>query len=53
MVILHIMRKLNIVGQKYNKLTVLEEASPINGRTAWKCQCDCGKITEVSTNNLK
>jgi hypothetical protein len=47
------MNKLNLVGQKFSKLTVIEEASSINGRTAWKCQCDCGTIKTVKTEHLR
>ena len=40
-------RIIDITGNKYNKLTVLELAYPSSDkkRTYWKCRCDCG--TEV------
>ena len=42
---------IDLRGQKFNKLTVIER---IDGkRTKWKCQCECGNITEVSSANLK
>lgn len=47
------MRKLNLIGQKFFKLLVLEEVSSINNRTAWKCLCDCGIIKIVKTDNLR
>lgn len=47
------MKKLNLAGQKYNKLTVLEEASSIGGRSAWRCQCDCGNIKNIKTEELR
>jgi hypothetical protein len=47
------MNKLNLVGQKFSKLTVIEESSSINGRTAWKCQCACGIIKTVKTEHLR
>lgn len=47
------MNKLNLVGQKYNRLTVLEPAEPITGRTAWRCQCDCGIIKNIKTEELR
>lgn len=47
------MKKLNLIGKKYNRLTVIEEASPINGRSAWKCQCDCGNIKTIKTEELR
>ena len=46
---------LDLVGQKFGRLTVIEKT---NERTQdrgiiWKCQCECGQISFVSTNNLK
>lgn len=35
--------KINLLGQKFGKLTVIQEAENHKGRTAWLCQCDCGK----------
>lgn len=52
------MQKLDLIGQKYGRLTVLEQAesrtSP-NGTqvTMWKCQCDCGNIVYRSSSNLR
>lgn len=44
----------NLVGKKFNFLTVIEKT---NKRTPsrsviWKCQCDCGNITYVGTQEL-
>lgn len=47
------MKKLNLTGQKFNKLTVLDIAKSIGGRTAWKCQCDCGIIKNIKTEELR
>lgn len=45
--------KRNILGQKFNKLTVIEElGSRKPGKIYWKCRCDCGNIVEVCTGNL-
>lgn len=44
---------IDLTGQKFNMLTVLEKASTINGITTWKCKCDCGNITFVRGGNLK
>lgn len=30
-------KALNLIGEKYNKLTVIEKEANIKGRTAWKC----------------
>ena len=40
--------KLNLVGQTFGYLTVLEPAPPIKQ----KCQCKCGNIVYVETGNL-
>lgn len=44
----------DLVGKQFGRLTVLEQ----NGRTKdrhilWKCECDCGNITNVSSRDLK
>ena len=44
---------MNLVGQKFNQLFVLEEdGRDKHGNKMWKCQCDCGNFTRVSTHNL-
>lgn len=47
--------KKNLVGQKFNKLLVLEETleRASDGCIMWKCKCDCGNITYVNSNSLK
>lgn len=45
--------KINLLGQKIGRLTVLEPVDNIKGRTAWKCQCDCGNIINVTTKSLR
>lgn len=40
--------KNNLIGQHFNKLTVLE----YSGDSKWKCQCDCGNIVQVRTASL-
>lgn len=44
-----------LVGQKFNKLTVIEDTkrSDKSGQSIWKCQCECGNITYVTSTNLK
>ena len=43
----------NILGQKFNKLTVLERVGSNEYREAlWKCKCDCGQYRICSTNQL-
>jgi hypothetical protein len=46
-------RSKNIAGQKFGRLLVIERAGVSKHRMAlWKCVCDCGKITVVSTGTL-
>ncbi len=35
-------------NKKFGKLTVIKK----NGKT-WECKCDCGKIVNVKTANLR
>lgn len=43
----------DIKGQRFGKLTAIERVENRKGRTAWKCQCDCGNIHIVTTKDLK
>ena len=46
-------KAIDITGQKFGKLTVLEKAPSRSGKTYWKCQCDCGTIKDIQTCHLK
>ena len=46
----------DLTGLKFGKLTVIEEIKKENNKNGyiyWKCKCDCGNETIVSTNNLQ
>lgn len=46
-------RAVNLLGQKFGKLTVVERVYQINSHgTMWKCKCDCGKEKIVSSSHL-
>lgn len=46
--------KINLIGQRFGKLTVLEETDKRKNKSVvWKCQCDCGNIVEYSTKQLR
>lgn len=47
--------KFSLIGQKFNKLTVISEAgtTPPNNQRVWKCLCDCGNEVFVTTKNLR
>jgi hypothetical protein len=48
-------RKIDLLGQKFERLTVIEDmGSNCRGHAMWKCQCDCGNIIEkVIGNDLR
>lgn len=46
------MKNIDITNNRYGKLVAIERSTNISGKTAWKCKCDCGNITYVSTSNL-
>ncbi len=43
-----------IIGKKFGELTVLKDSGLRDSkrRILWECQCSCGKITNVRTDNL-
>lgn len=43
----------DIKGQKFNRLTVLELDYIKGKRTYWKCQCDCGNIISVRGDSIR
>lgn len=47
------MKKLDLTGQCFGRLTVLRPAENIGGKTAWVCRCDCGRETVVKTHHLR
>lgn len=46
-------KKLDLTGQKYGRLQVLEPAPNKKGKTMWLCQCDCGNKKIISTDSLR
>ena len=47
-------KALDLTNQRFGKLIALERAPKRNDKnTRWKCQCDCGNITEVRTDYLR
>lgn len=47
------MTKINLEGQVFNRLLVLKEVEPKNGRIYWDCICVCGNKKTVSTLSLR
>ena len=51
-------KKLDLTGQRYGSLVVINEAKPHytpagRKKIMWNCQCDCGNMTIVETSNLR
>ena len=51
-------KKLNLIGEKYGRLLVLEEGEKEvrpSGRKyrTWVCQCECGEVIEAKTQDLR
>ena len=46
--------KINLIGQTFGKLKVLEETSERKNKSVvWKCECECGNIVYYSTKELR
>ena len=47
--------KINMIGKKFGRLTVIEELRERNkyGKIVYKCQCECGNIVDVVGNQLR
>lgn len=47
-------KMINLIGQRFGKLTVVENAGKIDGRRYfWKCQCDCGNFVILEGSKLR
>lgn len=44
---------IDLTGQRFGRLTVVAECGRRNGSVTWKCQCDCGNVTEARSNHLR
>ena len=47
------MKIIDLTGQRFGRLVVLERAESRGGATYWRCQCDCGNIREVYAADLR
>lgn len=47
------MKTIDLAGQRYGRLTVIEKHSIVKGRVLYLCKCDCGNITIKAGYNLK
>lgn len=46
-------KPLDLTGQRYGMLVVLELDCDRTGKRYWKCRCDCGNIVSVCSGNLR
>lgn len=48
------MKKIDLIGQRFGRLTVIEETeSNKSGGAQWKCKCDCGNSVIVPSGHLR
>lgn len=45
-------RAINMIGERYGRLEVVEQSEPVNGKVMWKCLCDCGKYIVCDRQSL-
>jgi len=45
--------KIDLTGNRYGRLTVIEYVYTKNRKPHWRCRCDCGNETIVSGSNLR
>ena len=47
------MKLIDLTGQRFGRLVVLQRAKTINKRTKWLCKCECGNEVVVEAYNLR
>ena len=43
----------DLKGKNFGLLTVLERCGSRHKEVLWRCECECGKVTEVISSNLR
>lgn len=46
-------KALDLTGEKYGRLIVIQKDGNIGKKTAWRCLCDCGNEVTVITDSLR
>ena len=46
-------RAIDLTGQRFGRLTVVERAGTAGSNATWLCNCDCGNVKIVSARSLK
>lgn len=49
----HSRKLIDLVGNRYGRLTVIRYAGSGVSGARWVCRCDCGNITEVASFSLR
>ena len=44
---------IDLTGQTFGRLTVIERAGTKHGEAAWRCRCDCGNEVVVTGHKLR
>lgn len=44
---------IDLTGQRFGRLTVIERVETRNKQVFWKCKCDCGKYTVIAGKELR
>lgn len=44
---------IDLTGQKFGRLIVLEDVGRSGGGVLWRCLCECGNIVDVRSGNLQ
>jgi hypothetical protein len=47
------MRPINLAGERFGRLTVINLAGTKNGKRVWHCRCDCGREIITTGSNLR
>jgi hypothetical protein len=47
------MRRVDLAGNVFGRLTVVSYDGTTNGRVMWRCKCECGNQSSVATSNLR
>ena len=45
--------RLELTGQRFGRLVALRPAADQDGKTAWRCRCDCGRELIAKTVHLR
>jgi len=47
------MKFIDITGERFGRLTVIEQNGKLGDQIAWRCKCDCGNFTTVRSSSLR